>query len=406
MTGGRFALVGGTVALPGRLESGLAVVCVDGQIDAVVPAHAVGDQVDTIDVGGRLVAPGLIDLHTHGALGRSFAHTTREAWDVIRLHLARHGVTSALASVATAGRDDLARSLAFHREYDHDAAPGATVLGVHLEGPFLAPEQRGAHSAHLLRIPEADDVDWLLATGDALRMITVAPELPGALDLVRRLATAGVIVAAGHSRASDQHLRAAADAGLRHVTHLWSGQSGLTKDGPWRIPGLVEAALASDGLTAEIIADGRHLPPALLRIADRCFGDRLCVVSDASDGTGLPEGTTYRIGDTDCRVGDGVGVVVGADSLAGSVTPLDTMIRHLIVDLAWPVPEVVAMVTQTPAGVLGLGHRKGRIATGYDADLVILDDDYAAWATLAGGTWIHRPEIDLSHRLIVMNQPG
>jgi N-acetylglucosamine-6-phosphate deacetylase len=220
-------------------------------------------------------------------------------------------------------------------------------------------------------------------------MVTLAPELPGALELIRALSGRGVVMAVGHSEADGDQLQAATGAGLRHITHLWSGQGSLTRRGPWRVPGLLEESLASEGLTAEVIADGRHLPAALLTIARRCLPGRLIVVSDASCGTGLPEGSRYTLGTVQCEVRDGVGVVEGEGSFGGSVTPLNQMVRHLVCDLGWPVDEVVHMTTRIPAAILGLAHRTGAITPGLDADLAVFDENFNAVSTMIGGRWLH-----------------
>lgn len=389
---GRFAVTGGRVAGPSGVADGLAVVCRDAVIEAVLPAASLDPALPRVEVGGRLVTPGLIDLHVHGAFGHSFNQPDPRGYDQVLGFVAGCGVTAVQASLVSAPIGDLVSCLdliAGHRP----AGPQARLLGAHLEGPFLNPAQRGAHDPAFLRQPDPDTVDRLLAHAEALTMVTLAPELPGAVELVGRLATAGVVPAAGHSCAGAEPLRAAVAAGLCHLTHLWSGQSVLARDGPGRRPGLLEESLASDGLTAEVIADGRHLPPALLTIARRCLPGRLCVVSDATAGTGLPEGARFQLGSVPCQVRDRVGMVVepGTPSFGGSVTPLNRMLAHLHRELGWPLAEVLAMATEVPAAVLGRSGRLGRIAAGYDADLAVFEDDFTAWATLVGGGWAVTP---------------
>lgn len=388
------ALVGGRVVGPDSVATGLAVLCRGRSIAAIVPEEELGGfgpGVDRVDVGGRLVTPGLIDLHIHGAAGHAFNELDDSAYQTILGYLARHGVTSVQASMASADLAEHRRQLEYVAELSGRLDPARTrLLGAHLEGPYLARDQCGAHDPRLLRTPGPDDAKRLLAAG-APTMVTVAPELPRAIELIADLAGAGVVIAVGHSAAREEDLRAARDAGATHLTHLWSGMSNLTREGPWRVPGLVDASLASDGMTAEVIADGKHLPPALLEVARRCLGDRLCVVSDATSGTGLPEGTRYQVGRIDCEVRDGVGVVLGEDIFGGSVTPVNAMLAHLAGDLGWPLPQAVTMATSRPAGVLGLGARTGRIEAGYDADLAVFEDDFTAWATMIGGRWVHGP---------------
>jgi N-acetylglucosamine-6-phosphate deacetylase len=394
VTDRRLVLTDARVLLPDGVADGLAIVVDDGLIVALEPAAAVPPGGRTVRLGGATVVPGLIDLHAHGAAGRSFDEPDPAAHrQILRFH-ARHGVTAMQASLVSATVADLERRLDALAITAAQGDDGAALLGVHLEGPFLSAAQCGAHDPAVLRAPEPADADLLLRHRDLVTMVTVAPELPGVCDLVRRLSGAGIVVAAGHSEASGAELARAVDAGLRHLTHLWSGQSGLTRRGPWRVPGLLEESLASDGLSAELIADGRHLPAPLLEIARRCLPDRIVLVSDATAGTGMPAGFRYTLGTVSCEVADGVGRVVGADAFGGSVTPLSGMVAHLHRELGWPLPEVIAAASTRPAQVLGLGDRKGRIAVGYDADLAVLDDDLRVRGTLVGGVWAHQADED------------
>lgn len=386
------AITGGRVLMPdGRVRPGTVVL--DGGVVATVTAGALAaPAAEVVDVGGRLVVPGLIDLHLHGAAGRSFEEVAPPgapedddgAVPSILRHLARAGVTATAASLVSDDVEAMARraeALAAWRE--RPVPDGAELLGAHLEGPFLAHAQCGAHDPALLCAPEPDAVERLARARPA--MVTLAPELPGAVAAVQRLVAAGAVVAAGHSEAGPAELAAAEAAGLSHVTHLWSGQSSVTRSGPWRLPGLLEASLASSTLTAEVIADGRHLPAELLEIARRCLGDRLVVVSDATAGAGMPQGWTYELATVRCVVRDGVGMVVGAPAFGGSTTTLDGMLAHLCVDLGWPVTEAVAMLSTRPAAIAGVGHRKGRLAPGFDADVLVLDERLRPWRTWVRG---------------------
>ncbi|MGW2157659.1 N-acetylglucosamine-6-phosphate deacetylase [Nonomuraea sp. NPDC001699] len=384
----RYALTGVRTVLPEEVREDLAVVVSGDRIEAVLPAGSL-DGVPRVDAGGLYLTPGLIDLHTHGAAGHGFDQGEAADWAAVLAAQTRFGVTAVQASLATAPLADMADRLALARtftEQDEHLRDGARLLGVHLEGPFLAPEQAGAHDPGLLLHPSGEAVGALLAAGTP-GMVTLAPELPGGIEAVRRFAAAGSVVAAGHSQAAGDVFAAAVAAGVTHLTHLWSGQSALTRQGPWRVPGLLEESLASDGLTAEVIADGRHLPPQLLRIAARCLPGRLCVVSDATPGAGLPDGSPYRLGALDCVVRDGVGMLPGGAAFAGSTTGLGPMLGHLRRELGLSVPEVVAMATATPARVLGR-RDLGALRAGRLADLALFDDDFGVRATIVGGRWL------------------
>lgn len=376
----------------GRVQRG-SVVLEGGTIAEVTTRPVRRGSIRAIDAEGRLVVPGLVDLHLHGAGGASVEAVVHPDEDPERTsavptvlrHLARAGVTATFASLASdAVRTMAARTRALSSWRERPLPDGAELLGAHLEGPFLAHAQCGAHDPALLRAPTAQDVAVLAEQRPA--MITLAPELPGALAAVRELAAAGAIVAIGHSEAGPAEVTAAVEAGARHLTHLWSGQSTTTRSGPWRVPGLLEASLASTGLTAEVIADGKHLPPELLEIARRCLGDGLIAVSDATEGAGMPEGYAYDLSTVRCEVREGVGMVVGQPAFGGSTTTLDGMLVHLCLDLGWPVPEVIEMLSARPAAIAGVGDRKGRLAAGYDADVLVLDEHLRPWRTWVRGT--------------------
>lgn len=386
---GDFVLTGAIVVSDG-LALARDVVVGGGQCTGVVAPGGADPSLPVVDLGGRRLIPGMIDLHVHGAAGHEFVELAPAVLDEILAELGRHGVTSVVATISSEPIGIILDSLrTFANPTRWTSDEGARVLGVHLEGPYLSQEQRGAHRAAIVRAPTSGEVDAIFAEAAALRMVTIAPELPGAVDLIAALAGHGVLVSIGHSAATPAEVAAAQAAGARHFTHLWSGMSNLHRIGPWRQPGLIETALASTGMSAEVIADGRHLPAELLEIARSCFGPRLCLVSDAIMGAGLPEGTEFGPPELRCRVEGGVAVVIGADAFAGSTTLLDGALRHVVADLGWDLAEAVRMVTEVPAQIIGEGHRLGRIAPGYAADFAILDDDLGVRATMRDGKWLH-----------------
>lgn len=385
----RVALVNGRVVLPAEVVE-RTVLIDDGRIAGIVDSGALPPGTERIDVGGRLVAPGLIDIHTHGALGHTFNEPSAEAYSVITRENASHGVTSLLATLVTAPIADLVACLQFARHWIGEAHEGAQVLGVHLEGPYLSVAQKGAQDPAHIRTPDDGTADLLLAQADVLRIVTLAPELPGALELTQRITRLGIVPAAGHSSAREDEVQAAMRRGLRHAVHLWSGQSSTVREGPWRKPGLLEMALTCDGLTAEMIADNRHLPPTLMRMAYRCKGaGRLCVVSDATSGAGLPEGSRFQMGGMEYDVRDGVGMLLDRTAFAGSTTLLDGMVRVLTQVVGVPLVEALRMASLTPARIIGVEGRKGSLAAGKDADIAIFGDDLTVWRTMVAGRWVY-----------------
>jgi N-acetylglucosamine-6-phosphate deacetylase len=382
---GRYALVNGEVVLPDAVVAGRALVVDGSRVVGLAGLDDLGEM-PVHDVGGRYIAPGLIDIHIHGAMGHSFDDPSETSYNAILEENARCGVTSLLVTLSTAPIPRLVRCLEFSRLWMRAEHGGAQVLGVHLEGPYFSLEQRGAQDPRHIRMPDDGSADALLEHSDVTRILTLAPELPGAIELIHRIVASGVVAAAGHSSARDSDLYAAEEAGLRHIIHLWSGQSSTVREGPWRRPGLLEASLASTTLTGEIIADNRHLPPTLMKLAYRCFGaPRLCAISDATSGAGLPDGTTFGMGEMTYEVRDGVGMLPDQSSFAGSTTLLGRMIPILVEQVGIPIAHAFRMTSLTPASVIGVDARKGSLEPGKDADIAIFTKELTPWRTVVGG---------------------
>jgi len=386
---GTLALTNGRLILPDRILTGQALVLLGNKIQWITAEDKLNRDVKKIDVGGRYISPGLVDIHTHGALGHSFNEPAPDAFTTITIENARHGITSLLATIATASIPDMLGCLEICRQRMQGPRDGAQILGAHLEGPYFSMAKRGAQNPQNIRTPDDGTHQDLLVYPGMIKIMSYAPELPGALDLTTQLSALGIVPAAGHSSATDEHIFAAQEAGLKHVIHLYCGQSSVVKEGPWRKPGLLEAVLASDDLTGELIADNKHLPPTLMKLAYKCLGpDRLCVVSDATSGAGLPEGAAYHMGDMEYRVQNGVGMMLDGSSFAGSTTLLNEMLPTLVDMVCVPVPEAVRMASLTPARVIGVDDRKGSLAAGKDADIVIFEEDFTPWRTMIFGQWV------------------
>ncbi|WDG18863.1 N-acetylglucosamine-6-phosphate deacetylase [Microbacterium sp. Clip185] len=312
-----------------------------------------------------VLTPGFIDLHGHGGGGHSYEDGPDAVRAARTLHLA-HGTTRAVLSLATATLSDLAdrlETIAKLTRTDPD------ILGSHLEGPFLAPSHRGAHAGDLLRAPDPESLEMLLAAGDGtVRQVTLAPELPGGLDAVRRIVDAGVVAAVGHTAADAALATAAFDAGASVLTHAFNAMPGLHH----RSPGPVGAALADDRVVLEIIADGVHLHPDIVRIAASAAAGRVALVTDAMAAAGAADGS-YRLGALDVEVAGGVAHVVGTDTIAGSTLTQDAALR-VTVGAGVPLAVAVRALTETPARVLGR-EDLGTLEPGRLADAVLLTAD-------------------------------
>ena len=356
--------------------------------DRVEPGRVAidGGRIVEVSLGGSdegpFIAPGFVDVHVHG-WGGFDAMGGREALDGMAMALLRRGVTSFLPTAVTAPLPDLEAFAGVVRAWLPDAPPdGATPLGFNLEGPFLASARKGAHDEASLRTPGATDravVDRLLAD---LRLLTVAPELDGALDLIRWLHEQGVAVSIGHSAAALDEARAGYAAGATSTTHLFNAMTGIDH----RAPGVAVAALLDDDAYVELIADGIHVHPAIWELITRLKpAERLLLVSDALPVAGT-DGGRGRVGGLEVEVREGRVTLAGSDTLAGSVIALDEAIRN-VVAAGIPLPAAVAAASRNPLAMLGLTDR-GRIAEGQAADLVELDADLRVRRVMKAGVWV------------------
>jgi N-acetylglucosamine-6-phosphate deacetylase len=353
-----------------------------GREPPAAPGDSTSCSARRLDAAGLLVVPGFVDVQCNGAVGVDVTGEPERLWEVAAA-LPRWGVTSWLPTVVTSPPAIRARALAALRSGPPRGRDGvrpiAMPLGLHFEGPFLAPERRGAHPAEHLRAPDPSlvaDEGWSRQSGVAL--VTLAPELPRALDVVRELVAAGVVVSAGHSSASAEEATAAIDAGVTAVTHLFNAMGPLHH----RDPGLAGVALSDERVRVGAIADGIHLHPATVALAARALGDRLCLVTDAVAALGTPAGRV-PLGVLEAfATDDGVRLVDG--TLAGSDLSLDRAVRNLAAFARVSLPAAVAAATTAPAALLGLGDR-GVIRPGAVADLTLLDTGGAVVATVVGG---------------------
>lgn len=356
-----------------------ALVVAEGQITAVGPD--VVPQGACIDLGGALVLPGFIDVHTHGGGGYAL-HTTDPA--EVRSYAAwapSTGVTAFLAGVVGVPDGPPFQQIAAVRTAAEDPASGAAILGVHLEGPYISPRRRGAHPETWLRTPDPAETEQILAcAGPWLRLVTLAPELPGAEALTRRLVAVGITVSIGHTDATYDQVRAALSWGFTHMTHCCNAMRPLAH----REPGPLGAIFDAPQIQGELIADGVHVHPAMLRLIIGALGaERTLIVSDALRGAGMAAGS-FEFGGQTVSINDGAARLPDG-TLSGSILTLDQALRNLVHQWGVPLPDAVAMLTRNPARAAGVAHRKGLLRPGYDADLLIFDTELRLQATYCRG---------------------
>ncbi|KOG34011.1 N-acetylglucosamine-6-phosphate deacetylase [Streptomyces resistomycificus] len=364
----------------GTVEDGRLVV--EGtRIAATAPENA-----RVIDVSGHWLLPGFVDLHNHGGGGASFTSGTVE--EVLKgIHTHRlHGTTTLVASTVTGDMDFLAQRAGMLAEL----AEQGDIAGIHFEGPFISPCRKGAHSEKLLRDPDPAEVRKLIdAARGRATMVTLATELPGGVDSVRLLAEHGVIAAIGHTDATYEQTVEAIEAGATVATHLFNAMPALGH----RAPGPIAALLEDERITVELINDGTHLHPAALQLAfHRAGASRVAFITDAMDAAGFGDGR-YMLGPLEVEVSKGVARLVEGGSIAGSTLTLDRAFRRAVTVDGLSVEDAVTALSANPARLLGSYDTIGSLEPGKDADLVLLDADFALKGVMRRGEWVVDPQL-------------
>ncbi|WP_409058383.1 N-acetylglucosamine-6-phosphate deacetylase [Streptomyces sp. SYP-A7185] len=387
-------LAGAQVVLPtGTLSNGRVIVdgtrIADGGTSLLErgrePGGAPADA-EVVQLGSdHWVVPGFVDLHNHGGGGASFTSGTVE--DVLKgVHTHRlHGTTTVVASTVTGEMDFLAQRAGMLSEL----AEQGDIAGVHFEGPFISPCRKGAHSEVLLRDPDPAEVRKLIdAARGRAKMLTLATELPGGIDSVRLLAEHGVIAAIGHTDATYEQTVEAIDAGATVATHLYNAMPGLGH----RTPGPIAALLEDERVTVELINDGTHLHPASFELAFHHAGAaRTALITDAMDAAGFGDGR-YMLGPLEVEVKDSVARLVEGGSIAGSTLTLDRAFKRSVTVDGLSVDDVVRAISANPAKLLGMYDTVGSLEPGKDADLVILDAEFALVGVMRKGDWVVAPQ--------------
>jgi N-acetylglucosamine-6-phosphate deacetylase len=359
----------------------------DGELEAEPPhEHSPLDEV--IDGTGLTLVPGFIDIHSHGGGGCDTLDGTYDSEERMCLSHAAHGTTGILPTTMAAPFETLLQVSGLIGDIvETKTLGGAGILGLHLEGPWLNPKFKGAQPITGIREPSIEELDELIkASSGNIRMITVAPEMPGALNLIKHAADSGIKVSLGHSSATYDQVIQAVQAGATHVTHAYNAMSGLHH----RHPGMVGAMLSCDKLTADVILDGFHVHSAAAKILMKCKGKaRLALITDATMAAGMPDGE-YELGGQKVICRDGA-VRLPDGNLAGSALTLDNAVKYAVRELGCSLEDAITMVSETPARIIGMYDKKGSVEEGKDADLVLLDSSLDVKATIVRGDVVCEP---------------
>jgi N-acetylglucosamine-6-phosphate deacetylase len=369
---------------PDEIRDGLELCIEDGKIAAIRKQTRTRAK-EVIDLEGNYLAPGFIDIHVHGALGRDAMEASADAFRAICDYHASGGTTSLLLTTATAPLEAIVDVL---KVAGDSRSSIGQIAGVHVEGPFISKTKRGAQREEFIQDPTPERCASLLKHGEIIRRITLAPELPGALDAIDKFAERGISVSGGHSDAWDDQVRAAFEHGMRSVTHTFNCMSSARRDGMYRKAGLLEFALSEPEIMCELIADGHHVSTTLMKMLYRAKGVRgISLVTDATAGAGLPDESRFALGGLDCVVRAGVCLLADGSALAGSASRMIDLVRTMVHEVGVPLHEAVSMATTNPARAIGL-KAKGRLESGADADFVVMSSKLEVLQTFAGGEQI------------------
>ena len=393
MSAASVKIINGRVLTPeGILERGTVVVggetiLATGKGDLPAPGARI------IDAEGRYVSPGFIDIHVHGGGGFDFMDGHETAFAAIAETHVRYGTTAMLPTTLTGSGEEILHTLNVYQRALEKNTQGAQFLGMHLEGPYFAMNQRGAQDPRYIRDPDPVEYRKILEQAHLIKRWSAAPELKGALDFAKAARSKGILVSMAHTDAIYEEALTGFENGYSLATHLYSGMSGVTRRNAYRYAGVVEAAFLIDDMDVEIIADGIHLPPPLLQLVYKIKGaGRTALITDAMRAAGMPPGESV-LGNIQhglkVIVEDGVAKLPDRSAFAGSVATADQLVRTMIRQAGVSLPEAIRMITATPASILGILEKKGTLAPGKDADIVLFDDDIRIHSTFVKGKLVY-----------------
>ncbi|HEV2480564.1 MAG TPA: N-acetylglucosamine-6-phosphate deacetylase [Puia sp.] len=390
----RLKIYNGRIVTPYRIIANGTVVVNGDKIGYVGAGDPVVEDAELIDAGGQYISPGFIDIHVHGGGGHDFMDGTVEAFLRIAETHARYGTTALLPTTLTSGKAALYKLFDVYKEAHGQNSRGAQFLGLHLEGPYFAMNQRGAQDPRYIRNPDPTEYEEIVARCPDIRRWSAAPELEGAIPFARYLRSRGILAALAHTDALYDEAVIGFENGFTLATHFYSCMNGVVRKNAFRYAGVIEAAYLIDEMDVEVIADGIHCPAPLLKLIYKIKGaHRTALITDSMRAAGMPEGPSI-LGSLenglDVIVEDGVAKLPDRTSFAGSVATTDRLVRNMVFEADVPLPDAVRMASMTPATILSLQDRKGSLVEGKDADIVLFNEHIDISMTISGGKVIYK----------------
>ncbi|MDB5016115.1 MAG: N-acetylglucosamine 6-phosphate deacetylase [Mucilaginibacter sp.] len=384
----------GKIITPYRVIPDGTVLIKDGIIVEVVAGDIEIEGATEIDAKGKFIAPGFIDLHIHGGGGHDFMDGSEAGFlEIAKIH-AKYGTTAMLPTTLSSGKEDLLKTIETYKLADEKNTSGAQFLGLHLEGPYFAMNQRGAQDPRYIRDPDPEEYREILSGTSVIKRWSAAPELKGAIEFGKYLLSKGVLPAIAHTDAIYEEVVDAFENGYTLATHLYSGMSGVTRRNAFRYAGVIESAFIIEAMDVEIIADGIHLPPPLLKLIYKIKGpDRIALITDAMRAAGMPPGNSIlgsKKNGLEVIVEDGVAKLPDRSAFAGSVATADRLVRTMVKMADIPLIEAIRMISMTPAKIIGVADKKGSLVAGKDADVVIFNGDIEIDTTVIKGKVVYQ----------------
>lgn len=358
----------------------------NGNIDAEDALH--------INAGGKYISPGFIDIHVHGGGGYDFMDNTLHAFLEIAKTHAQYGTTAMTPTTLSCDKNDLLRTLDLYKIADKQNTNGASFLGMHIEGPYFSMKQKGAQDGRYIRQPDPEEYKEIISQNSIVSRWSAAPELKGAIDFGRYLKSKDILAAIAHTDAIYEEVLEAYENGFTHATHLYSGMSGVSRRNAFRYAGVIESAYLIDGMSVEIIADGIHLPPALLKLVYKIKGaEKTALITDAMRAAGMPPGESILGSLRDgikVIIEDNVAKLPDRSAFAGSVATADRLVYNMVRMADVSLIDAIKMITLTPAVIMKVDKQKGSLVAGKDADIVIFDENITIDTTIIKGKIVYK----------------